>query len=308
MRHSAHSTKFRRGVLAPLLLALCGTGVASAATPVPDESQAETRAFILANLQYATVHEVGHVVLATRDVPVLGYEEEGADQLAILTLLQPGGPDSLQTLLGAADGWLLEWYLRMASNEDPEYWDSHPLDIQRYYNIVCLAYGSLRGLVAWPRRLDLPYMRAWRCEDEYRMAERALERLMQAPTPSRTPGKVRVVYEPPATPEREELLALVRGSGVLERIARHVETRFALPYDVTIVLANICGATAYWRSDLREIIVCYRLVERFRYLAQFRYCLGRGRVPILPSQPTDGTEIRRCIARASARSHWLEPR
>jgi len=76
-----------------------------------------------------------------------------------------------------------------------------------------------------------------------------------------------VIYEPPATPEREAIEKLFKKTRVLEQSARIIESQFLLPYDVQIVLTNICGPTAYWRPDLKEIVICYKLVEHFTELA-----------------------------------------
>jgi hypothetical protein len=45
----------------------------------------------------------------------------------------------LEWLIVISDEWLLEWD---ESENQSAYWDSHSLEIQRFYNIVCLIYGS----------------------------------------------------------------------------------------------------------------------------------------------------------------------
>ena len=97
-------------------------------------------------------------------------------------------------------------------------------------------------------------------------------------------------------PERAKLYALVRKSGVLEQTARIIETHYALPHDINIVLANICGQTAYWRKDLQEVIVCYALLQRFSRMARLRHCLAV-RVPATERENLHHVEeVRRCVA------------
>lgn len=266
----------------------------------------EDEFFVVANTQFTVLHEVGHVMLTEVDLPFLGGEEQASDQLAAVALLLSTGPGrdprATDKLVVAAQGWLIEWALQQGGGGKFDYWDSHPLDIQRYYNLLCLLHGggtpaagaALRG------QLPLPYQRAWRCDDEYARVLRSLKWISQthgaaAQARRLAPAKVGVIYEPPATVERAALQRLLRRSGVLEQAARIIETHFALPRDINIVLANICGETAYWREDLQEIIVCYALVERFTRLARYRPCLTP-RQGKMPARPPEEEEVALCMA------------
>lgn len=260
--------------------------------------------FILANMQFTVLHEVGHVLLTEVDLPFLGGEEQASDQLAAASLLLSSGPrhdpQAPSKLLAAAHGWLIEWALHEADGNRFDYWDSHPLDLQRYYNLLCLLQGGAAGgLPSMDDQLSLPYPRAWRCDDEYRRVRSGLQwisRSRGAATPVQRLGKARVgvIYEWPDNVEHEPLHRLVRESGVLEQTARIIETHFALPQRISIVLANICGETAYWRADLREIVVCYALVERFVRLARLRPCLTPRR-GLEPARAPEEAEIAQCV-------------
>ncbi len=262
--------------------------------------------FVISSIQFTVLHELGHVVLTELEPPFLGGEEDAADQLATVAMLLPRGdtrdPQATEKLIAAAEAWRIEWELHQALGYELDYWDNHPLDIQRYYTIACLLYGGTPqaspGLEA---RLQLHYQRAWRCEDDYRRVLRSLRWIQESQgatghTLRRTHARVGVIYEPPATPERARLYALVRKSGVLEQTARMIEAHFALPRDTNIVLANICGQTAYWRKDLQEVILCYALVERFSRMASLRPCLGT-RVSVTEREHLPHVdEVRRCVA------------
>jgi len=280
-----------------VLLACSG---AAAATPADD-------LFIVANTQFTVLHEVGHVVLSGDDLPFLGGEEQAADQLAAVALLLSTGPQrdprAPDKLTAAAQGWLLEWGLQQSGEDRLDYWDSHPLDIQRYYNLLCLLHGGMRDPGARLQgQLQLPYQRIWRCEDEYARVLRSLQWISRthggaALARRQAPAHVGVVYEPPSTPERAALHRLLRRSGVMEQSAQIIETHFALPHDVDIVVANICGATAYWLAGRHEIIVCYALLERFEWLARFRPCLQPLDARLARKRPPEEEEIAACIGR-----------
>lgn len=259
-----------------LLLALTLLVPASGHSKKPELSGADL--FVIANTQYTVLHEVGHVIISELHVPFLGKEEDAADELATVAILRSkaAGSGVAERLLAAADGWLLEWQQHVPSRNTEDYWDVHSLDIQRYYNINCLVYGSNpEAFETWleSAEIPLPYPRAWRCGGEYRRAARSLDWIattLRAPAQQARrgqTGRVGVIYEPPATPEREVIEKLFRKTRALEQTARIIESQFQLPYDIDIVLTNICGPTAYWRPDLKEIVVCYKLVEHFTELA-----------------------------------------
>lgn len=281
-----------------LALCCCALSAASAPrTPPPIESGREF--FIVANTQFTALHEVGHALMTELQLPFPGGEEDVSDQLAAALLTGGATPDPRagDKLIAAAQGWLIEWQLQKDGADELEYWDSHPLDIQRYYNIVCLVHGGIPSAQAALRaQLQLPYTRAWRCDSEYERAVRGLKWISAnygagGGAVRRLPSKVRVVYEPPGTPERTRLRDLIRRSQVLEQSARLIEAHLSLPNDISIVLANICGATAYWRRDLQEIIVCYSLVERFERLSHLQPCLVTGRNDL----PLSERDIGRCV-------------
>lgn len=281
-----------------LLLALALCGPAGGRGAQPQMSGADL--FVIANTQYTVLHEMGHLIISELKLPVLGKEEDAADQLATIAMLRSkaASPGVIEKLLAAADGWLMEWRQDARNRNDQDYWDVHSLDIQRYYNINCLVYGSNpQAFADWQGSVEdpLPYTRAYRCTDEYRRVARTLRWIgatLRAPAQQArraSAGRVGVIYEPPATPEREAIEKLFRQHRTLEQTARIIQSQFLLPYDIHIVLTNICGPTAYWRQDLKEIIVCYKLVEHFTELAQTWPCAAAGH----SAAPSPGPGLRR---------------
>lgn len=124
----------------------------------------------------ATVlHEAGHALVHVLEIPVTGREEDAVDQLAAWMLIEA---DDVDSVLGVAATYYSE------NNEkvgDEEYGDAHSLDRQRYFNMVCWAYGSdpdnSQELIdIW----ELPEARAEQCVDEYAQLDRSWSRLLSA--------------------------------------------------------------------------------------------------------------------------------
>lgn len=89
---------------------------------------------------HTLLHEVGHVLFSHYDLPLLAREEDAADALASVLLLEYVD-DGARIALNAADMFGLEseeseWFYQS------DFWSEHSLDIQRYYATLCHVYGS----------------------------------------------------------------------------------------------------------------------------------------------------------------------
>src|SRR5207344_326902 len=60
--------------------------------------------FVAGNVIFASVHEVGHMLIAEMGLPVLGREEDAADGFATITGLKLGGEFSDRILIQSARG------------------------------------------------------------------------------------------------------------------------------------------------------------------------------------------------------------
>ncbi len=91
-------------------------------------------------LLHTLLHEIGHAYIADRAIPILGKEEDSVDNFATILLLNdiPRGDD---IAINSADLFTLE-DLDTDSFDDADFVSEHSLDLQRYYNILCLVYGS----------------------------------------------------------------------------------------------------------------------------------------------------------------------
>lgn len=98
---------------------------------------------------FIALHEMGHAFIDLLKLPALGNEEQAADEFATLQLLQTGRGDKA---LVAAITFFSMYYQNQQQQPGTnviQYSDEHPLDIQRYYNIVSLIYGSNPAKYKW---------------------------------------------------------------------------------------------------------------------------------------------------------------
>jgi hypothetical protein len=126
------------------------------------------------------LHEVGHAVFDMLEIPVFGREEDAADFFSIYILTQFGPSDARRLIDGTA--FVLGSEAKAALAEPltaKKLSGEHALLAQRYYNLLCMAYGKSSdtfGDVA--SKGGLSKERAEGCSDEFEMLERAFSKLI----------------------------------------------------------------------------------------------------------------------------------
>src|SRR3954469_17523823 len=117
------------------------------------DNAAVTKA-LLGTIKFTMVHEIGHALVDILDLPITGGEEDAVDQLAAVVLLSSEDEADTVAVIDAAYTKLLRANANAASQanltpaqrkwyeDNPPTADEHSLDDQRFYNTVCLAYGS----------------------------------------------------------------------------------------------------------------------------------------------------------------------
>jgi hypothetical protein len=124
------------------------------------------------------LHEVGHAVFDYLSVPVLGREEDAADQFAAYILLQFAKDDARRLIIGTAYSYHVD-ASKPTTKKNP-FADEHGLPAQRFYNVLCMAFGADSKLFADLVEKDyLPKERAEGCEGEYEQVTLAMTKLIR---------------------------------------------------------------------------------------------------------------------------------
>lgn len=270
-----------------------GAGDKPAASVVPKKATKagrDTRAvddrvgFVVGNVEYLLVHEIAHLIITEKDVPIVGPVENAADYLAALALLRekpldPAHEDrGRQFLLATAGAFEASWEAGKAIGADIPYWDEHGLSIQRYHQIACLLYGSdPTGLAALRKATGMPEPRAEGCVGEFARAERAFEWLMReyGRRPDDGPGApTEIVYGEPPTMVSSDVLRRLRSMNLVEGVVARLHERFTLTRPVTLTMRSCGRREAAWLPDRAELVICYELLDAL-------YILG-GRAGVMP--------------------------
>ena len=122
-------------------------------------------------------HEMGHCLIDVWDLPATGREEDAVDQLATVLMLD-GSAEGQQSAINAA----LEFEISSHNDKpgDMVFWDEHSFSKTRFFDMLCLVYGSnptKNGNLIGPDLL--PKERAVRCTTEWQRADHAWMKLLE---------------------------------------------------------------------------------------------------------------------------------
>jgi hypothetical protein len=145
------------------------------------------------------LHEFAHALFDYLDIPVLGREEDAADQVSAYIYLQFGKDEARRLIMGTVYAYMLE-----VQDTDPpdmeEFADEHSTSEQRAINLICMAYGAdpelFEDLPTWG---GLPQYRVDICEEEYELISFAYQTLIG---PHIDPDLAKKVFDRSWLPEK----------------------------------------------------------------------------------------------------------
>lgn len=79
-------------------------------------------------------------------------------------------------------------------------------------------------------------------------------------------GSLKLVYEPPKTQERRDLVAVLQEERLFEDVIDDLNKGLVLPRDVTVRLESCDEPNAYYDPENRKVSLCYELYDQFMTL------------------------------------------
>ena len=145
---------------------------------------------VMGPVAFFLMHECAHAMFALLKVPLLGREEDAADHVAAYVMLRAGKELSRRVL--GASAYMFRHDASTRAPDESDFADVHGLDVQRLYNVLCMAYGFdpefYAGLVG---KGYLPEERAKECRSEFEQVGFAMKRLI---SPSLDPAELKRVH------------------------------------------------------------------------------------------------------------------
>jgi len=145
-------------------------------------------------------HEAGHAIFDILQIPRLGREEDAADQFSTYLMLRFEKDQARRLVLGSAYQYKGDLSSPTVTMPQQKFADEHGTPTQRFYNLLCMAYGADPKLFADVVTKDfLPKDRAEGCEDEYHQVDFAMQKLIGPSVDWRLARKVHRQWLPPVT-------------------------------------------------------------------------------------------------------------
>ncbi|MHA6691983.1 DUF4344 domain-containing metallopeptidase [Devosia sp. A449] len=249
-----------------LLGFLCVPGALQAQEPGKKRLAASWQ-FSSNNSLFALYHEMAHLLFHKLDLPVLGKEEDAADNMATWLLLNKRTEAADRALADAAEGWVLSGTAYDSGGAESDYADGYSLDKQRAYQIVCLMVGKDKTAyrpLANEYRLERDRQES--CVWDYDTVNRAFRGLLNEHGKKKSRGTKVVVTYHPVGGRLKAAADAFKSSGVFEQVADELRKNYTLRGPVQFN-AKRCGeANAFYDPETVEIIFCYELMADYMAL------------------------------------------
>ena len=231
-----------------------------------DLSEAQRRKtiqFVMGNLLFVLLHEMGHVLIHEMGLPVLGREEDAADSFATITILQMNNEFSDRVLSEAAKGWFYADRRDQAENTPVIFYDAHSLNRQRAYEVVCYMVGlDAERYAAVADETGLPEDRQSTCAGDFSNAEWSWEKVLKEHKRTTQPKTtISVRYADPENPQ--VFPQIMKQIQLLEVVAQRFSEMYVWRAPFTIK-ADTCGhPNADWNLATRTLTICHEIAEDF---------------------------------------------
>lgn len=216
--------------------------------------------FLRQNLISAFYHELAHALIDIQHLPILGQEEDAADVFSVLMVghLFPEN-EAVAINKGAAIGFGIDAINMRAAGREWNWASEHGANMQRYYNIACLIYGSAPERRAdFAREMKLPEHRTEKCEDEFAQAEAGwgpiIDRLFRAKT-----SQSMQFRQSARTPLQ------MRGAKIVAAEVSRFNKEYSLADGVRVVVkycARHGNTNAFYSPSRKKITFCTNLIDK----------------------------------------------
>jgi Putative metallopeptidase len=146
------------------------------------------------------LHEAGHATFRSLKIPVLGREEDAADQFSTYIMLRLNKEESRRLILGSAYQYKGDLSSPTVTMKQQGFADEHGTPAQRFFNLLCTAYGADPKLFAdVVEKGFLPEDRAVGCKDEHVQLAYAFDTLIGPHIDRALARKLHKSWLPPIT-------------------------------------------------------------------------------------------------------------
>jgi hypothetical protein len=216
--------------------------------------------FLLGTAIDIMFHEGGHMVIDVFSIPILGQEEDAADNFATLALLSMENELASNALMQGINGWyLLSAYIEP---DDADFFGLHDLGVQRASRKVCHLIASepdTFGSLA--QALELDQATTQTCGQQFTETLGHWGRTLEEKDAFGT-SEFDITYNyGEATPELQPYRAVLENNEMLQFVAQYLIDTLKLPREITVT-AETCGeANAFYDPGTNTMTFCYEFAQ-----------------------------------------------
>ena len=232
------------------------------------QSRKQVVEFVVGNMLFVLLHELGHTAIGEMDLPVLGKEEDAADSFAATRLIRIGSDLTTRVLTEAAKGWFMDDRRDRKEGNSVPYYDEHGLDQVRAYQIVCFMVGSDKEKFEdLATETKLPKDRQDSCFRDYNTAASSWAALLKPflRAPDQPKMKIEVTYGD-GIGRLETAAEVFRSVKMLEIVAERQSDLLLWPAPFTLAMQSCGYVNAGWDPATRKLTLCYELAADFAEL------------------------------------------
>jgi hypothetical protein len=224
--------------------------------------------FVVGNMLFVLLHELAHAAIADLGLPVLGREEDTADEFAILTLLRMGTAFTHRVLTDATKGWFFSARRDRNDGEPLAFYDEHSLDQQRAYQIVCLMVGHNPNEMAdLANEMKFPDDRRESCKKDFARASLSWAAVLKPhrPEAGQPNIKIETIYGD-GKGDLDSFAQGLRAVRLLETVAGRAADAVVWPAPFALEMQSCGFINARWTDESRKLTLCYELAADFAEL------------------------------------------
>lgn len=234
--------------------------------------------FLRGAVRGTMLHETAHALIRILDFPVVGPEEDVADEFAAMVTIAAAKRSEFghRNALALVDASLTLWNLfkqggtvnvggsKVFDSSSLERYDSHSPSIRRAYHTLCLLYGAFPeryGLI--PVQIGMSEGDMALCIDDYQRKARAWGRILEPYRPGQSHEmSFNFRYVPSTAPRGRFYENLYLGFLDVEwSVIRSLNAEIALPSPLPMERTDCGFENAYFDPESRRIIFCNELVH-----------------------------------------------
>src|SRR5258708_24137099 len=115
-----------------------------------EEQREKLIQFVAGNMLFVLLHELGHAAMQEMALPILGRQEDQADNFAIINLLNIGNKVSHRVLVEAAKGWFLSDRRDRRHGPPQRHFHQASLEHAPDYKDCCPGFGAVAAHMMAP--------------------------------------------------------------------------------------------------------------------------------------------------------------